>query len=1060
MIPLRIYASGFMCFRDEVELQFDGAPLWMLTGNNGAGKSAIFDAILYALYGTHRKGTQNAHFIINKESKNLIVEFDFAVGDDFFRVKRTLGRKGRPTFQAWESIGGRTCSREGMKLQEVSGTESKEGLKDWVTRIVGLDEKAFTASVFLRQGKGDALLTAEIEERHQILSQIVDLSKYQRLHERADEYRKTHKCQADTYQDQLRTVDSVDESAIEELSARIESAATVAETTRAQLDDLIALKVHAKNWNKLVAEQERLADEMEEAETLFRQSEQIEQNAARAAELNRALPLLQSLFQDSNRLAELEAQINSSNKAAAQLSQAHAEATVELRDVQANHDALDQELTTLRGAFEAAHETLSQLTPQLTEIELLQKARRQVALLDEQLAAFRPTLEAEVSDSEQHLKNINELRNTLPHLQHYRESRTAWYAARQQEESAASEIARLSKELNAASLKRDEAEGKLAEAQAVLANAERRKTESQLLFNQAHERLERLSQLDGHVACDWCGQPLTPQHLDAERLRLETELGTSESERDSALTSFEQAAEALELRLLAVREAGDKVAEIELLVERHRTRTSAAEQNKAQAEQQARVALNSLPAEYAGRLHWNGTQNVAQCFSIEYPSDNDLTQLQSHAARHQALEHQLAELRTQQSARHSYLLQRQAEVDNIASLEDRYPADQEAAVIASHASVTQELTRHKEALKKFERQLEGSRRRLTEARDRVNAASEQHQAAVREAEVAAARKQELSEIIRARRDELGDLWADAAQSLTDRKLQTLSDEAASLGNAPDKLKRLHVAYDQQAARKTRHAEVEAEMAAIDVRARRPLSELVSEEGDVQEQHQAANLLKREAETEKRVLEARRELRRDLEEKRLAHAQKAELYKQLATLLGRDKLQHELLRQAETSIVHNANNVLDRISGGTLRLELSKADPISSEGTTKGKGKGGAKALDLVAYHSSTRADALPVDFLSGSQRFRVAVSLALGIGQYASHGAQRIESVIIDEGFGSLDKQGCGEMIAELQRLKDVLGRIILVSHQEEVADAFPSNKYLVELVDGTSRVSLVEDLS
>jgi hypothetical protein len=42
--------------------------------------------------------------------------------------------------------------------------------------------------------------------------------------------------------------------------------------------------------------------------------------------------------------------------------------------------------------------------------------------------------------------------------------------------------------------------------------------------------------------------------------------------------------------------------------------------------------------------------------------------------------------------------------------------------------------------------------------------------------------------------------------------------------------------------------------------------------------------------------------------------------------------------------------------------------------------------------------------------------------------------------------------------LKDVLGRIILVPDQEEVADAFPNNKYLVELIDGTSRVSLMAE--
>ena len=66
------------------------------------------------------------------------------------------------------------------------------------------------------------------------------------------------------------------------------------------------------------------------------------------------------------------------------------------------------------------------------------------------------------------------------------------------------------------------------------------------------------------------------------------------------------------------------------------------------------------------------------------------------------------------------------------------------------------------------------------------------------------------------------------------------------------------------------------------------------------------------------------------------------------------------------------------------------------------------------------------------------------------------ESVIIDEGFGSLDKNGRDDMIQELNELKQQLARIILVSHQEEFTGAFV-NGYAVELKDGTSRVSLLE---
>src|SRR5207249_3134902 len=97
-----------------------------------------------------------------------------------------------------------------------------------------------------------------------------------------------------------------------------------------------------------------------------------------------------------------------------------------------------------------------------------------------------------------------------------------------------------------------------------------------------------------------------------------------------------------------------------------------------------------------------------------------------------------------------------------------------------------------------------------------------------------------------------------------------------------------------------------------------------------------------------------------------------------------------------------------------------------------------KALDLECTNRATGGTAINVAFLSGSQRFRVAVSLALGIGQYASKQFRPIESVIIDEGFGCLDRAGRQVMIQELQNLRGHLKSILLVSHQEEFADAFP----------------------
>ena len=136
-------------------------------------------------------------------------------------------------------------------------------------------------------------------------------------------------------------------------------------------------------------------------------------------------------------------------------------------------------------------------------------------------------------------------------------------------------------------------------------------------------------------------------------------------------------------------------------------------------------------------------------------------------------------------------------------------------------------------------------------------------------------------------------------------------------------------------------------------------------------------------------------------------------------------------------------MLDRLSGGLLYLKLvGVADGDSSSG----------KALDLEAFNRSTGEKPINVAFLSGSQKFRVAVSLALGIGQYASRQHRPIESVIIDEGFGCLDSQGRQVMIQELQSLRSQMRCILLVSHQEDFAESF-SDGYQFKLENGATRV-------
>jgi exonuclease SbcC len=140
----------------------------------------------------------------------------------------------------------------------------------------------------------------------------------------------------------------------------------------------------------------------------------------------------------------------------------------------------------------------------------------------------------------------------------------------------------------------------------------------------------------------------------------------------------------------------------------------------------------------------------------------------------------------------------------------------------------------------------------------------------------------------------------------------------------------------------------------------------------------------------------------------------------------------------------ANDTLARISGGTLEVTLCR------------EGDDDNATLDILVSDRSSAEEPLEVAFISGSQRFRVAVALAAGLGQYLG-GSAAIRALIIDEGFGSLDTEGRQRMIHELRTLAEHLDRIIVVSHHEDFADRtlFP-NGYLLRKQEARTIVDRV----
>ena len=189
MIPQHIKLRGFLCYKEEQSIDFAGtATLWMLSGLNGSGKSAIFDAVTYSLFGHHRGGGKDYVELINKDSDSLGVEFDFLLDNKRYRAKRTLKRNTK---------GGATSTQQMLRFEPnangqgawkpIEETGQRREFDKWVGEKIGLTYDTFTSSVLLLQGKAEKLLDSRPEGRREVLASIVDLDRYEPLHQKVDD---------------------------------------------------------------------------------------------------------------------------------------------------------------------------------------------------------------------------------------------------------------------------------------------------------------------------------------------------------------------------------------------------------------------------------------------------------------------------------------------------------------------------------------------------------------------------------------------------------------------------------------------------------------------------------------------------------------------------------------------------------------------------------------------------------------------------------------------------------------------------------------------------------
>jgi len=181
MIPSRLKIRNFMPYRGDLPaFSFNGIHTACISGDNGAGKSSIIDAITWALWGKARAGSDDE--LISIGTEETAVEFDFLASGSNYRVIRKRTRAKKATSSGQSSLDFLLDTGQGFKSltgDTISRTQAE------INRLLHMDYDTFINSAYLRQGHADEFSRQTPSKRKDVLASILKLDIYDSLAETA-----------------------------------------------------------------------------------------------------------------------------------------------------------------------------------------------------------------------------------------------------------------------------------------------------------------------------------------------------------------------------------------------------------------------------------------------------------------------------------------------------------------------------------------------------------------------------------------------------------------------------------------------------------------------------------------------------------------------------------------------------------------------------------------------------------------------------------------------------------------------------------------------------------
>lgn len=997
MIPVVLKLRNFMSYGEDVPaLDFSEFHVACLTGKNGHGKSALLDAITWALWGQARKTTGAItpdEGLLRIGCSEMEVELVFDLEGNRFRVIRKYAKtkksgKRSLEFQFFDPTSGtfRPLTEGGIRA-----TQQK------INDVLRMDYDTFINSAFILQGRADEFTQKSPGERKAILANILGLSRYDELSRLAkDKANQASKQEAVLEDRMVRHQEEIANeeqysSALQDVNAQLQEVQENSERYRqliaeqqVRLNDLKAKQVVLKHLQQQRSDlQQRLvsiSDSIQQLSLTQQQHQQIVAGAERIEgdarlyyELNEELKVWEEkaerYFQMERECLRLEREI----------AERRQRLEAELSKWQQTVSQIGREQSSLRQIIAQEDEIVEGYQRLITVRKKLQDFRNkrkryeslrlQCQQLGESIRRAESALRSKLQAWEDELQRKQKLLVNKRALQTELESLKKQLLSLEQSE-------RLLEQLQERGQK---CKSELAGLEQLLASQKRRLEEEQ-------EKLSLLDSRSGDTAgCPLCGQELA----EAKRSELQQELQHQCQELKVAIAETVERRKELELELVRLRR------EYTALRNRTAIKDRLARRSGEIATRLAEVAR--IEKECCHLSH--EISSLRQRLTEKTFAEEQQQQLQM-------LEHKLAELGFSPDE----LERLEGELDQLQGWEAKY----------------NELEKARNRLKELDEELGSASQKAVELQQEL-AEHEfgEHQQKLRQlrsrmAELEYDQKQHKQ--IKSEWDRLKDAPVQFERLEQARKqLQNCEKELHDLQRQHTELESAYRKLDNQI------EELESQLSSLE-QVKATLAELETVLRDLGRAHE--RLVTEKAAYQSKIDNCR-ELRRQLRETRslLRQASREKtLYQHLSEAFGKNGIQALIIENAIPELEATANDMLARLTGNTTHITIESQREKKSGGTIE--------TLDIkISDALGTRA----YELYSGGEAFRVNFALRVALSKMlARRAGTKLRTLVIDEGFGTQDEEGLMHLVEAIQSISDEFDKIMVVTHLDRLKGAFP----------------------